>query len=89
MEQGFILLDEGLQCALPDFIGDLIDALEILEDPFARSLSGNASIAAFTETTESRRIWPSNRLAPKKGWPERRSILASPMAAFAAGNVAG
>ena len=37
MKRCFIMLDEGPQCALPDFIGDLIDALEILEDPFALS----------------------------------------------------
>ena len=37
-ERRFILLDEGVQCALPDIVGALIDALEILEDPFALSI---------------------------------------------------
>jgi hypothetical protein len=62
MEQDFILLDEGPQCALPDFIGDLIDALEIL-----RALFRAMSRSLFLPTPQEPRIWPSNRLAPKKG----------------------
>jgi hypothetical protein len=31
------MFDEGMQCALPDFIRELIDALEIFEDLFAHS----------------------------------------------------
>src|SRR5437588_7271032 len=32
-----IVFDDGLQCALPDFIGDLIDELEVLKNSFALS----------------------------------------------------
>jgi hypothetical protein len=53
MEQGFILLEEGPQCALPDFIGDLIDALEILEDLFALSF-GQYLNRCFHRVHESR-----------------------------------
>ncbi|MGA7383479.1 MAG: hypothetical protein WBW81_01915 [Methylocella sp.] len=31
------MLDEGAQCALPDLVRKLFDALEILEDPLALS----------------------------------------------------
>ena len=69
MEQGFILLDEGPQCALPDFIGDLIDALEVLEDPFA--LSFGDLDRCFHRTQKIRGLGRS----PKNRWPEAEIFL--------------
>jgi hypothetical protein len=68
MEQGFIMLDEGPQCALPDFIGDLINALEILEDPFALSF-GQCLDRCFHRLHKSRGFGRPIDLLRKKDSP--------------------
>src|ERR1700730_1176967 len=56
-KQRLIVFDEGLQCALPDIVRELIDALEIFEDPFAHSF-GQYLNRCFHQTQKIRGLSP-------------------------------
>jgi hypothetical protein len=67
-KQRLIVFDEGPQCALPDFIGDLVDSLEILEDPFALSF-GQYLDRCFHRVRKSRGFGRPIDLLRKKDSP--------------------